>query len=392
MDHSSDGSARDRTVLVVGGSTRGFAESAWRAGVQVVACDGFGDLDQQRFARVIGLRPDRGIPYSARAAVQAVGDVSADYAAYVSNLENHPALVARLARGRCLLGNAPSVLRRIRDPRELHRTLARRGVPAPAVRLTAPPPGDRRSWLSKPIRSGGGRGILPWTRGAPVSRDRYLQQRIEGVPVSLAFVADGRTARPFAWSVQLAGRPEFGAAGFTYCGSILCPPNDRSVPGEARARGHAARIASAITAEFGLKGVNVLDLVVRNGRPFPVEVNPRYSASMELAERVTPLSVFDLHLSGCTGRVEALTLPACPIAQGKAILFATRMGHVGDTTSWLEDDDLRDVPRPGTILSPGDPICTIFARGHTVASCRAALARRARRVYDLVDGSRARSA
>ena len=44
-------------------------------------------------------------------------------------------------------------------------------------------------------------------------------------------------------------------------------------------------MADAVTRDFGLVGLNGIDFIARAGVPWPIEVNPRYSASMELLER-----------------------------------------------------------------------------------------------------------
>jgi predicted ATP-grasp superfamily ATP-dependent carboligase len=133
-------------------------------------------------------------------------------------------------------------------------------------------------------------------------------------------------------------------------------------------------------------GVNALDFIVRDGVPYPVELNPRHSASMELAERAFGLSVFDAHARAC----QHGTLPIFDLAQaltadvgaiGKAILFARRSLVMGDTRPWLHGDDIRDIPQPGELIPRGRPICTIFARGRDTADCYAQLVRRARKVY-----------
>ena len=54
-------------VLIAGVSTRGFAESAARAGYEVVAVDGYGDLDLVARAAVVRVARVRGGGGSARA-------------------------------------------------------------------------------------------------------------------------------------------------------------------------------------------------------------------------------------------------------------------------------------------------------------------------------------
>ena len=47
----------------------------------------------------------------------------------------------------------------------------------------------------------------------------------------------------------------------------------------------AHRLAAVAAAEFHLVGVNGIDFIERSGVPYPIEINPRWSASMELVER-----------------------------------------------------------------------------------------------------------
>src|SRR5207253_2448876 len=124
-------------VLIAGVSTRGFAESAARAGYDVIAVDGFGDLDLRACAGtvLVARGSDR---FSVPAALRAAGAVACDAVCYVASFENHPDAVGVLARRGTLWGNPPAVLRRVRDPVRLARALAAHGLPAPVVRLSAP--------------------------------------------------------------------------------------------------------------------------------------------------------------------------------------------------------------------------------------------------------------
>src|SRR2546430_11051338 len=145
-------------VLLAGVSTRDIAESAVRAGYEVVAVDGFGDLDLQACATEVRVVRVDG-RFSARAAAAAARDVSCEAVVYEASFENHPSAVRALATNRMLWGNPPSVLARARDPRRLARVVGGAGLPSPRVRLTRPAPGTRSGWLVKPLRSGGGDGV-----------------------------------------------------------------------------------------------------------------------------------------------------------------------------------------------------------------------------------------
>ena len=373
-------------VLIAGVSTRGLAESAARAGYEVVAVDGFGDLDLRAYARTVTVTRAAGT-FSIGAAVAAAREVPRDAACYVASFENHPKAVEALAgRGR-LWGNTPAVLSRVRDPEQLARTLAARGFATPAVRFSVREVGGDagRRWLVKPRASGGGARIRAW-RGGRVPPASYLQERVVGVPGSVVFVADGSRAVPLGITRALAGDRAFGTTGFTYCGSILLDADEPLTE-------HATRLAVAVTEEFGLVGVNGVDFVAAHGAPLVVEVNPRYTAAMELVERAYGISIFDVHARACRGSLPSFSIPRHQgEALGKAIVYARRSVTPLGTAGWLADPDVRDVPASGEPIGLGHPICTIFAQGREPERCRGALARRASDLYRALERREARSA
>ena len=337
------------TLLLSGVSVRAFAESASAAGFRVEAIDAFGDLDLRAVATFHALSG----PYSAKAVSLRARGLCATHFAYTSNFENHPRELATLADDRILLGNTPEVLRRVRDPFALARALPT----APAVRDSVPENGGR--WLVKPRRSGGGHAIAEWRPGAPIPRNSVLQERIPGVPGSIVFAADGRSVCPLGFTRQLV------AADFRYIGNILVPPIDEAIA-----------LAEIVTREFGLVGVNGIDFIMNGGHPIPIEVNPRYTAAMELVERLYGISIARVHVDACGGKLPSFSPEPRRATIGKAIVYAKINTVMGDTASWLADSSVRDIPMPGSRIPAGRPICTVFAEGRTVAECELALTRR----------------
>ena len=320
-----------RSLIVAGVTTRALAVSAARAGWKVTAVDAFGDRDLRAVATVLTVPKSSASRFTPVAAARIARAVSAGTAAYTSNFENHPDAVAILSENRRLLGNRPQVLEEIRNPFTLMRALSRRGFAVPCTRASAPRVGTPGRWLRKPRRSGGGHGTIPWRRGS-LPRSSYLQARIVGIPGSIAFLADGRHAVPIGISRQLVGEKEFGSHGFRYCGSLLAGGRRLFDRGDEVAS-VAVALAAAVTEEFGLIGLNGLDFVARGGIPYPIEVNPRYSASMELVERSTRSSLFQMHERSCAG-----VLPD-PIAaprnvSGKGVVFARRTVTITDSRRW----------------------------------------------------------
>ncbi len=367
-----------------------MARSAVEAGLRVSSIDAFGDLDHPQPAYALTSRPGAGagwrtsrVPGFASSVVPA-----ADAVAYGSGLENDPRAVAALARGRVLWGNPPEVLRRVRDPWLLRDALRARGHQAPDVLHPgdARPAAPRETWLVKPLRSGGGRGVRSWRRGTHVPSSCYAQRYIEGAPGSVLFVAARGRVAPLGVTQQLVGDPAFGSGGFRYCGSLLSAAGD---PGAVAWHAPAMAVAGAVASAFDLVGVNGVDFMARDGVVHPIEVNPRWTSSMELVERAWGRSLFAAHVLACVEgqlpRVDGGGFVVRPARiHGKAIVFARRDVHLGDTRAWL-GTDVADVPRPWTQISAGQPVCTVFAEGVDAAGCHAALAEGAARIYQQLE-------
>jgi predicted ATP-grasp superfamily ATP-dependent carboligase len=391
-----------KRVLIAGVTSRAAAESAARAGYDVIAIDAFGDLDQHPSVRALSLPRDFGVRFTAPAAARAGQAVECDAVMYVSSFENHPRAVGSLTAGRELLGNPPSVLRRVRDPLIVTSALRRRGLRAPSVRVT---PSIRGRWLQKPLSSGGGRGVHLTRRGSHVRGRSYLQEFVDGTPGSIVFIASNGQAVPIGFSRQIVGDAAFGGSGFQYCGSVLAPAGDVQFARDPELFRAACELAGAAAEEFGLVGVNGVDFIACDGLPFAIEINPRWSASVELVELVYGLPVFAAHVAACCGGgLPDFDLSAARRsgrAIGKAIVFARREVIVGDTRAWLgppatdhqppatdhrppATDDwppVRDVPRAGERISAGKPVCTVFAAGRDAIDCYTGLTRRAAWIY-----------
>jgi predicted ATP-grasp superfamily ATP-dependent carboligase len=371
---------------MAGVSTRAIAESAARAGLAVSALDAFGDRDQHPAVRAISLPRDAGVPFGPAACVRAACEVPCDAVAYLAPFENHPSRVEALARGRQLWGNGAGVLRRVRNPLLLMSTLRDLGFRTPATYRgrQAPPAGDL---LVKPRASGGGHGVRRWTPSMDVGARAVLQERIDGVPASIVFVSAGGAAAPLGVSRQLVGDTAFGAHGYRYCGSLVAPRGTEHVLGfEPALVERAVALAQAVSAAFGLVGLNAVDFVAAAAEAVPIEVNPRWSGSMEMLDRRAAVPLFEMHRRACTtGALPPAAAATSAVVLGKGIVFARERVIAGDTGVWLEDQDVRDVPHPGDEIPAGGPVCTVFATGASPEACYGALVERAQDVYEALE-------
>jgi predicted ATP-grasp superfamily ATP-dependent carboligase len=169
-----------------------------------------------------------------------------------------------------------------------------------------------------------------------------------------------------------------GSRDFRYCGSLMGPG---LFSAEEVLYRRALALAVAVAHRFGLVGLNGVDFIARSGIPWPIEVNPRFSASMELLERAADLSLFALHADACAGRLPGRATPRLSRVYGKAIVFARRDVTPRATRRWLADPALADIPLPGKRIARGRPICTVFATGRDPESCTRALVAKAQWVY-----------
>jgi predicted ATP-grasp superfamily ATP-dependent carboligase len=338
-----------------------LAELGVRAGHDVVALDRFGDLDLQRLCPSVSVLRDLGGRGGMAALVDAADVVQAPSVIYGAGLENKPALVARLASGRRLLGCPPETLERVRDPFTLGASLRAAGLayPLTLARRDAPRRADRsRRWLRKPVRGGGGRGVREW-RGGALDGEVVVQERIPGLACSAAAVGDGRAAVLLGVSEQLIGHRGFGARGYAWCGNLVPPRLGDAQRGALT--GAVRTICTHLASAFGLRGLFGVDLVWDGELAWVVEVNPRPTGSLECVEAAHEVGVFAAHLEGCAGRLPRVAPAATPRrAAGKAILFATRDVRVGDTRGWAVRG-IRDVPHPDERIARGAPICTLIS-------------------------------
>ena len=365
-------------ILLVGLSTRDMAESAHRGGYDVVTVDYFGDYDQKLLVPNYSLRRDLEMDFQVSLLGETACQIDFDALAYTSNLENYPEIVGKLAAKGTILGNSPSVLREIRDWPRLSSFLRTEGFRVP--RTLKEPPGPSGRWVKKPLQSGGGHRISFYLNGEQVAEGFLVQEYLEGIPSSASFVADGRRAVVIGLTEQLIGRTEFGISSFRYCGNIL----PMAIVSEAESSlrkilEQVQEMVDRITLHFGLKGVNGLDFILREGEIYALEVNPRYSASMELIEMAYGINIFDLHVRACQGELLSFSLEersAASLFFGKAILFAEKDIMVGDTRRWVTRG-IRDIPFPGDKIKRGQPICTLLVSAREREECLSRLVVRA---------------
>ena len=364
------------TVLIVGASTRAAAFSTLRAGLKPRCLDYFVDRDLMAICTVDRVEAQEGVAGLERLAL----GLPPGPWLYTGPLENHPDRVERISRTHRLHGNAAETLRGARDPFRLVEVLRRQGLPYLETRPDAQRLPRDGSWLVKPIASAGGRLIQHLDHATvPFAEPSYFQQFLDGPSHSALLLAQQQGA------AELVGvtRQLLGTSGapFAYRGNV--GPSLVPAPLMSRLR----QLGNVLSSAFRLVGLFGVDYIQHDDEPWLVEINPRYTASVEVFELATHRTLLTEHLRACgmdlvesppPGKPQTVTTKA-PVV-GKAVLYAQRSMVAPE----IEIDDPRcrdsfavpaiaDVPWPGTTIAAGEPIMTMLTKGEDVRECEARL-------------------
>ena len=227
------------------------------------------------------------------------------------------------------------------------------GIPFPDILCNGQVP-DHGLWLSKPFRSAGGLGIDFAKSGTPIdSPSRYVQAYLTGPAFAAIYFGKDGQSQLLGVTRQLVGTDWLNAGPFTYCGSI------GSIAVAGQIGDQCCNIGQVLTESFHLEGIFGVDCVLHNDQLFVLEVNPRYTASVEVLELAHHAAFLNGDLPG-----QATTM------LGKAILYADRDFAFPNRGSWLPGSPdpwhipaFADVPHPGTKIETGQPVFTYFVSG-----------------------------
>jgi predicted ATP-grasp superfamily ATP-dependent carboligase len=381
------------SLAIVGASARSAAASAVRAGYRPITADLFADADLRRSATATRISPyPEGL-------LDWLRTVEPPAWMYTGALENHPELIDQMAWIAPLWGNPGDVLQRVRSPWELADALRDAGLLFPETRPSCDDLPRDGSWLAKTYRGASGSGVrefsaqfsqggeetrrqrdketrrIPSVASSPclpvsLSPGPVFQRRVDGTPCAAVFVASGGDAELLGITRQLVGEDWLGAGRFQYAGSI------GPWPVSTRALTTIQQIGHVLAEQFELVGLFGVDMILDEDQVWTLEVNPRYTASVEVVERATGVQAIAAHAAACCeSSISDFRLPIASQTYGKAILFAKRDVVVAQALadSALEEalrmpwPTLADVPAAGTLVELGRPILTLFAEGASTA-------------------------
>jgi len=365
-------------LLLVSASARALARSAARDRLPVVALDLFNDLDTRELAiasRAVATRDGRlGARRLLAAAAELCPPGKCAGVVYGSGFEGRPRLLQRLAAGRRLFGNAPEVVRKVKDPAQFFPLLDALGIAHPATSLT--PPRDPADWLVK-RRGGAGGAHVRRARGRLAEHpQRYFQKYQAGRTLSVLFAADGHRAQVIGfneqWSVACGSSP------FCYAGATSAAEVSQCI------KRHVGSMLDELVRKIGLIGLNGLDFILAEGvEPLVLEINPRPTATLELHD--LEAGMLRRHLLACTGVLEPL--PRFAQARAHAIAYASGPLRVPVAMSW--PDWCTDLPAGGSEIPANAPVCSVHATAASHSAARQLAVARLRQIEDALWGAKA---
>jgi uncharacterized protein len=423
----------NKPLLIIGASTRAAIHSARRAGFTPFAIDLFCDEDARRFATMSQCE----LADYPQGFIALAKQFPPMPWMYTGGLENAPEAVAAISAERELVGNGIESLKLVRDPFAVAKWNAMKNDPTSSthllplplweragvrgldsnswcdvngrVEVETPHPGPlpqgereqvgsnslsevcattqeaqpllaRRAngrfqfptvlsglsacpeeadgWLCKPLRGSGGFGITSATTHTP-SGDVYLQRRVEGTSCSAVF----QNNMLLGATEQLIGTEYLHAKPWQYAGNLgpITPPDG------------LLELAEALSTWAGLQGTWGVDYI-QGDVPWLIEINPRYTASVEVLEHAAMGEVVG---KGIYYAPHSFVFPAHPAFE-RAIEIAA--------DPWAMPE-YADIPSVGTPIESGQPVLTTLVRASSLEECREAIKQRAAELDRLFAGA-----
>jgi len=368
-------------LLIIGASTRAAVASARQSSWTIHAMDMFGDIDTRTRSnfQLLNNYPT--------ACISLLPDVQPDAICITGAMENHPRVLQELSTRSTLLAPAVDQIARMRDPLELQAVLASSSCQYPRTfasnqRL----PQDKTRWLKKPIASAAGQGIhaLNNTHTSSPDPTMIIQEQISGRSISVSFLMHPARTEVLGCTEQLLGHRELQANEFQYCGSIGPLRVPASINKQILELGHF------LQHEYALRGLIGVDLILQDDQLWLIEINPRYTASMELFESQFDRSMIQLHLDSFSANPASFNRIAhAKMHYGKAVLFARATTQIPNEFQpmWqaalnCQRPTVADLPAIGATVLAGHPLFTIFARSESAARTKAKLHQQAATFYN----------
>jgi len=230
---------------------------------------------------------------------------------------------------------------------------------------------EDKNFLIKPVIGAGGKDIRRFeetTENSDFSRF-MLQEVIEGESISASVLSTKNEAKTILTSHQIIGDGQLGQPDeFAYCGNIVPYTADPEIK----------KTAEDVIKELSLIGSNGVDMIERDGEIYIIEANPRFQGTLECAETVLGINMFDAHLKASNGIL--IDVPEPKGYAVKMVVFAKWRSIAGD----LNIGGVYDIPEKNVIIEKDEPAATVIASGNTFEDAIKNAQKIVNNVYDLL--------
>jgi methenyltetrahydromethanopterin cyclohydrolase len=323
-----------------------LVQAAQQAGFKPLAIDLWGDQDTQGCAEDFHQIPSLAEEHLLPAIDYFVSRYPVTCVVYGSGFERHPDSLMWMSDRLTLLGNRPEVFAGLQDKPAFFSLLKALQIPYPEVSFYLPD--QDTGWLVKPLQGQGGVGIRRYSRGETDEPSVYWQKYQEGIPHSVLFLADGNRSQIIGfnrqWTVPLNGRDEFIFSGIINSTELLLEQKTQLIGW-----------VDKLVPELSLKGLNSLDFIQFGQTSYVLEINPRPPASMQLYGA----DLFVRHVKACQGQLLDYEREQVGFA-GYQVAYAQQDTEIPGGFEWPEGTTM-DIPLADTIISTGQPICSMIA-------------------------------
>lgn len=340
-----------------------MADSIAKAGHIPVAIDCFGDQDLISKYKTFTLAVDQ-FP---QGAISIIDQDKYDGWIYGGGIENHPEFISELSNTIQLYATPADVVRNVRDPFYLKSHLTQYNLATPSISFDFPN-NTGFNWIGKQYHSGGGRHVNDIDLSNPPAdykRYDYFQEKVNGTETSAVYVTENKNTQLIGTTKQLTGIEWLNAPSqYAYCGNIISPGDQRGNLSTYHKFGSAV-------GKLGMNGIWGIDFIeTYDGNLYAIEVNPRYTASVEL---------FELDFSHNTHAIKAIyyspeTFCYSPQIQTDLTNLAT-----------AENIDILDIPHANSTIERGQPMLSLITMASSDNQCIARLTKFADTMAKLID-------
>ena len=363
------------SILVVGVNTRPVVKSAKALGLETIAVDYFYDIDLLSCADEVFSRKDPDLESSSanllELSIRALEVHDVDAILLTSGTEHDPKFVKELSKRAEIIGNSAVHMKACENKEKLFHTADKLDIPHPLTKRVRTLNDALKTAedieypvVLKPAFGGGGIGIRHARSPKELERfygrvlhfgDRetaYVQQYIRGVNASTSILSNDDEAKCLTVNEQIIGDRRLGVPRpFGYCGNVIPLDVKHDLAGK------IAEYSESICNEIGLVGSNGVDFVLSD-EPYLMEVNPRFQNTIDCVEGLLGINLVEEHIRSCRGELGRYREPdGC---SAKLILYAKEDVKIPDLTRF---PNIVDIPRKGSTVKKGRPICSVLKFG-----------------------------